>query len=792
MKKVTRFVALLMACVLLLGMLPACGKLAEDDTFATRGQFYALFVQEKGLYSDVYTSEEIENSKDYKADAAVMLEWGLIDEAQCKSLNKPATKDLVAQVCVRFMAFRQTCSDVQVKDIVKCCDQQAIRDAVGMGIFELSNGYFDANERMAFEDCLTAMERADEVDANTEFDQELEIEYQDNVESLNGEDILDFVIEEADADDEAQGMASDSDAGGKIIRLAGGTSADSAVKLVNNSSLFSLTTARISILRAEYDRNRDKYQIGKILTFDPYQSPILGTHNFSGQFAGKIVKVQELGAGVTIYMEQCPLEDIVKDTDGINKRATTRSQTIRDHDVEPDKKAVKEGFQIKKTESGKGVTVTFKHTFTLEDELYTKQTWRNPKAKPSVTITATVDDFKITTENLGKLLFKDEKCDASIALSFDTSVSVEAETGSLRYSPDNNGNGKFLSNLSRSRWTGASAGGSKSIKVGKVIIPLANTGFSIECGLYLYVQMDGSISVQVTSENCYALTVKNGKPVVNDKSTQPELSKAEVKANITAGVNPKPAISFWRWKLIDADVKAGADLYTTASLYEKDDQLVAGDVVATGEDMEAQSQYQYCLDAALYGSFSGHLLTKDSVVGKIVIGWGLKTPSFKKHPYITGFHYEDGKFVEECTRGKVTRSAGAEKDEINSEQAIYLESYKESLPMGTCVMVLVTSMPMNDQGIKKVGGVTVSSGNEDVVTATYIESRKAIVLSSVGVGSTEVTIRVPTKRGSKDYIEQQISVTVVENAAPAAFTPEGWTDNLWDQWLYGQEEAYWL
>lgn len=717
MKKVTRFVALLMACVLLLGMLPACGKLAEDDTFATRGQFYALFVQEKGLYSDVYTSEEIENSKDYKADAAVMLEWGLIDEAQCKSLNKPATKDLVAQVCVRFMAFRQTCSDVQVKDIVKCCDQQAIRDAVGMGIFELSNGYFDANERMAFEDCLTAMERADEVDANTEFDQELEIEYQDNVESLNGEDILDFVIEEADADDEAQGMASDSDAGGKIIRLAGGTSADSAVKLVNNSSLFSLTTARISILRAEYDRNRDKYQIGKILTFDPYQSPILGTHNFSGQFAGKIVKVQELGAGVTIYMEQCPLEDIVKDTDGINKRATTRSQTIRDHDVEPDKKAVKEGFQIKKTESGKGVTVTFKHTFTLEDELYTKQTWRNPKAKPSVTITATVDDFKITTENLGKLLFKDEKCDASIALSFDTSVSVEAETGSLRYSPDNNG---------------------------------------------------------------------------NDKSTQPELSKAEVKANITAGVNPKPAISFWRWKLIDADVKAGVDLYTTASLYEKDDQLVAGDVVATGEDMEAQSQYQYCLDAALYGSFSGHLLTKDSVVGKIVIGWGLKTPSFKKHPYITGFHYEDGKFVEECTRGKVTRSAGAEKDEINSEQAIYLESYKESLPMGTCVMVLVTSMPMNDQGIKKVGGVTVSSGNEDVVTATYIESRKAIVLSSVGVGSTEVTIRVPTKRGSKDYIEQQISVTVVENAAPAAFTPEGWTDNLWDQWLYGQEEAYWL
>ena len=175
MKKVTRFVALLMACVLLLGMLPACGKLAEDDTFATRGQFYALFVQEKGLYSDVYTSEEIENSKDYKADAAVMLEWGLIDEAQCKSLNKPATKDLVAQVCVRFMAFRQTCSDVQVKDIVKCCDQQAIRDAVGMGIFELSNGYFDANERMAFEDCLTAMERADEVDANTEFDQELEL-----------------------------------------------------------------------------------------------------------------------------------------------------------------------------------------------------------------------------------------------------------------------------------------------------------------------------------------------------------------------------------------------------------------------------------------------------------------------------------------------------------------------------------------------------------------------------------------------------------------------------------------
>lgn len=76
-----------------------------------------------------------------------MLEWELLDKGQVKNVTGYVTKEIVADACVNFMTYRKTCDDIKVKDILFCHDKQAVKDAVGMGIFELNKGYFDGNEK---------------------------------------------------------------------------------------------------------------------------------------------------------------------------------------------------------------------------------------------------------------------------------------------------------------------------------------------------------------------------------------------------------------------------------------------------------------------------------------------------------------------------------------------------------------------------------------------------------------------------------------------------------------------
>lgn len=140
----------------------------EESDYITKGQYFEAFIEEHNLYSKEYSDEEIENAEDYSIDAAIMYEWDLITKKQAKNPDKPLTKELVAQTVVNMMTFRQT-HNVEIKDISKCHDKQAIIDAVGMEIFELKNGNFNPNDYMTYDDIEEVFEKVNNIELNSHY-----------------------------------------------------------------------------------------------------------------------------------------------------------------------------------------------------------------------------------------------------------------------------------------------------------------------------------------------------------------------------------------------------------------------------------------------------------------------------------------------------------------------------------------------------------------------------------------------------------------------------------------------
>lgn len=748
-----RIVALLLCLSVILGLFSGCGQVSDNSDYMTKGEFFALFIEEENLYSDVYSEEEIENSTTYDPEAEIMLEWGLIDENQKKGLDKAVTKELVAQCCVRVMAFRQTCS-VEIKDIGKCHDQQAVTDAVGMGIFQLENGYFDAYKQMTYDECVAAIEKTSEVERNTTFDHELDIEFQDDVEDISDVDIEDIVVIDGESESGAENA---SYAGNRpqISRLAAGTDSDLRVTALGaeGGRCFKIT---ISIF--EYTMQPDRYAEGKIIRWDPFARMEMlqsGKIDKWDSFAGIVKKVIKGGMKVDIILEECSLEQLVKDTNGINEASTTYSAPMPSNYQPEIDASAPQGVTLKKTDSGKGVEATMHYKFSLTDPIYEKQKWRNPSASPEITIKAKVDNFSVTTQNLGKMLLSKDPVEGTLKLDFDTKVTFEATAGGLRYSPANNGNGKFLSNLSNARWTGAGAGGSKRIKIGTIPIRLGATGFIIRFDFFMYVEMDGTVRIEATHANSYLCTVhSSGKAQVKNNSETN--SKSEVNANIRAGIGVTPNLRFFSKKIVDASVEVGVNLDAKAGIYTKEDELLEKCVYATQTELDENSnEFSYCIDTAVSFEASGQLLTMESVIGKFVLETcGCEAAQLDKTWELTSSHFEDGRYMSSCSRSNKNAV------EVNSKGEIWLNSYKENLTEGDQVALQITSVPVNDKRISQYGGVTIETKDQKVAVAVYDAATKTLSITAKGEGSTEIVIKIKKSKGSKKYYEQTVSVTV--------------------------------
>lgn len=785
MQMFKRWVAMILCLVTFAGIFSGCAGVSENDEYITKGQFFALFIYEKDLYSDVYTAEQIAENETYELEAEVMWEWALIDEEQKGDLELGVTRELVVQTCVRFMAFREEAvaeGTVQsIKDIGKCHDRQAITDAVTMGLIELDNGYIDANEKLSYDDCYAIMDKMAQLERTVAMDAgELEVEYQDDVQILEDGEVLSIEYVYDEEDSSADALAADGSSNQVSNLIAGNDSMQ-----ITSLSSSTASSIKIQISYVVYDLNPTRYRVGSTLLYDPNtMEPSTLPTNLTDfrPFAGKITKVDKGIPNITLTLTPLELEKVVKDTDGINKTSTSKSKAINDNSILPEE----DGFDLKKTSSGTGIVASFKHTFTLSDDKYanSKQQWRNAEATPSVTIIATVDNFSVTTKNLGKLILG-SNTEGTVRLNFDTSIRVLADAGGLRYSPANNGNGGALANIANARWTGASAGGSKMIKLGKADIPIGTTGLCITCYFYMYIQMDGTIDIKASMSNSYQLYMKKGwfqktKVTFTNDSSSPTLDKMEVNANLKAGLQADPGISFWGQTIMDASVKAGFNLTAKVNIYSKDsDEALAEGVYAAVADLEDDSDCSYCINASLSFELTCKLLTKKSVIGKVIIDVFKKSIKDMEKTWPLGsIHYENGAFMSACSR------ENEHAVEMNSDKEIRLSTYKVSLKEGDEADVSITSVPATESTIELFGGIKVTSSNKDIVKVTYDEETKVAQLTAVGEGSAEITFQITISKTLKKYITQEVSVTVSKDTEKGNTEKQQWYDFLRNHGIY--------
>lgn len=164
-------------------------KQIQESEYLTKGEYYKFFVEEYNMTSNNYAVEERKNaadSKNYSVFASIMVEWELITEKQAKDLNKPLTKEIVAQTIVTSMIDHNS-YNMEIKDIKKCYDKQSIIDAVGMGIFELKNENFDPYSYMTLEEVKNAIEKSKEI-ISTPSGEEAKVDWSELKINIDGTD----------------------------------------------------------------------------------------------------------------------------------------------------------------------------------------------------------------------------------------------------------------------------------------------------------------------------------------------------------------------------------------------------------------------------------------------------------------------------------------------------------------------------------------------------------------------------------------------------------------------------
>ena len=155
------------------------------------------------------------------------------------------------------------------------------------------------------------------------------------------------------------------------------------------------------------------------------------------------------------------------------------------------------GLQL--TDSGFKITITEKAINKIEH-------WTEAQFAVDMTYTFEVKDISLQIDGFGDILSGNIE-NAICRLDYTVVNSFSAST-EMRYTPTNNGNGKFLSNLSRSRFTGANAAGAKEIKIARLYTDLGY-GFNVEMYVYLTIEIDGSIHISIENTYGRGFKIKN-------------------------------------------------------------------------------------------------------------------------------------------------------------------------------------------------------------------------------------------------------------------------------------------
>lgn len=783
MKFFKRIICIVLSLVFMLQMLTGCSSNKTDETlYITKGEFFAYFVYENDMTSDQYTAEDIQNCTDGSVEADIIVEWGyLTEELATKDLKKPVEKEIVVMVCANatFDLKEGNTSDIKDADLLE--DPQLIADAYASGFFELENGYFDGAEHMSFADCEEIMNRAKEYTANFHYDANTEITEtaegvieQDSSNYSDGDIVLEMFGDESESSNDSDTSASGSgmafysdDSETPKITLLGTNTSNSKIQtlesttndlevtpLANNTDYFGFQNVKgftATIAKNTFENALGNPKIGDTVVLNRYQVMLSNTLNRgSGEIIGILKSKQLSGASYICMFEYPQFEEAVqkKNVEKANGSGIDISSFVKE-------KTEVDGWKLEFSVTGSSIKVDAKKDFTVY-ETGRKQDWQNSKKTMTATANLEIGDFNLDVNNLKSFATKNGK--GYIKITCDTDIGFSLSQ-SLRYTPDSNRNGKFPSNWSNSRWTDADSKGAKTIKIARFTPSLYGV-VGINVYIYLLISVDGKVSFKTSIENGgVQITANNGKISTTKLGTKQSEFSANVNLHNRLGVDASLKI-FSFINVIEYDVGADLDLHAVVNLYYEE-QLSKSGVYADEEGLNEyaadDSKFNYCIGIEIELGVSGQM--KDSGV-KMILNAISKGESldFEKNIWTGGFHFEDGGFVDKCTRGDDMADELKKSDSDDVE----LGAYKVTLEVGDSDFVWLKAIPSETMNLlDSKNSITVKSNNKKVCTATYNKTNKLIIVEAVGEGSTEIVINA--KKGMwwwKETCEQKISVTV--------------------------------
>ena len=779
MKTFRKSIALALLVAMLAGLLCGCAqKVSGTDPILSKGEFMLLFASETGIAANDASGVSIDMASDsrfYEAARAIVNMGYATAEDVVKDVDFGVTKEFVATVCVNKLYFRKT-SDVVLKDEGKLFDPQACKDAVGHGIVKAENGYFDAKEEMTYEACMAAIDRMMEIDAEGRFsaeDLKADVQLKEGV--INLDDYFEpdeiTAIDPTDpaykeiVDSLTQSAAPVSTQGESygVTTLSGGISLAEApqgpVCPYHSAGEGDLIIIRVPA-EAKLYRNLKPgaFFIFGALRGDGYNSAQLGDHI---AMTGEIVEESEFSDEDYRYflVRVASNEEILAHAqlDGYSSSSHSDSEWSLEED--------KDGIAAAKKEYGIDIGnlhidrtgIYFDLAQTLQNKI---ESWREPEFEVNIEYNFSITNIDVTCSGWGSI-FTGTIDDAIFKVDYKVTNHFNAHT-ELRAAPDDNRNGKFLNNISRSRFTGANAAGAKSIKIARLYLQMP-AGFETELYLNLTVLVDGTIDINITSNCSRGIEVNNNKlSFIRDKKTDFHF---DVNVNLEIAVNLEARLRWGGRKstpILDGVLTLGMDALCVSNIFLYEDggeecTTFYENTALSNEELDyiAQTQkLQWCFNISAQFFWRVDVLSDACQAGKLIRffnedfdGDSGKKPIGEKLQLL---HWENGHFVDECTHSdEETENA----TNIDVDGVLNFDTYSLTVEEGSCGYIAValnlddykTMMDFMRNGA--LGGLNVYSEDPDIASA-YL-SQGMIIVECHKPGSTKIILETGNKRYSQ-------------------------------------------
>ncbi|MBR5278287.1 MAG: hypothetical protein IKU23_03375 [Clostridia bacterium] len=760
-------------------MLSACSnKVAYDDEYVSKGEFMMMFAEATSvdMYSDPFCDIELSVESKYFDAASALVEYGLLTKEDAVTrLDDAVTKEFVAELCINKLYFRKN-FDINLKDAGKLNDPQACKDAVGHEIVSISNGYFDANEKMTYEDCVAAIDRMLYIDGTTTFEpgeEEIEIVYKDGVidltDEIDEEDIIvhnpsdpdfDSVLAAFDGLNEVSYKPSSS--GIKVSEMSCKVGQTSKIKEINNS-ISSYEDAEVGdlVVITLPTSHPKMYKVGDLIVYGLMRNWTFVDYEKQPLALCGIVEEMARPMGYLGYSYKIRIASDEEALAAAKLNKCTKSE-MNGWAIKQIREGIPDGIEVEPLEiNDSGITVKIKQKVSNNIEH-----WSEAKYEGDITYSFGIKDIKLTVDGFGDALkgnIDNAVCRLDYTIDSDFDASIK-----LKGAPANNGNGKFLSNLRRARLTGYNAAGADEIKIARMYMDLG-AGFMVETYIYVTVTVEGEIHIGLEAVCGRGFSIKNNKVTY--------INKTDVKNNLQVNANAEAAVHCdfsLKWgsrkakPWIDLNLQAGVGIDAQAQVIETaeiegNQSLTPTYGYYTIEALDyakANENIDVCFNCEIYWFYQIDGLTDKTLVGKLIRAFDddFNLSTGKKKTTWKIWHIEDTGIVETCTLLEKDAEKSDDQEQVKEDTGEFkLNSYKVILPEYTCSTVRLIELPVDKDELKYMGNISVKTIDPKIATAHIYD--KFIVIEAQGAGSTTLIVETNNKR-----FKQECSITVEPNS----------------------------